>query len=62
MNEEVLARVKPKRQKEIKLQNKPDRSEQNTLLFLPKYKSFVKHWIEVLAMDFGLELLLPVWQ
>jgi len=31
-------------------------------LFLPKYESFVKHWIEVLAMDFGLELLLPVWQ
>jgi len=62
MNEEVLARVRPQRQKEMKLQSKPDLSKPNTLLFLPKYKSFVKHWIEVLAMDFGLELLLPVWQ
>jgi hypothetical protein len=62
MNEEAMARVRPQRQKKIKLQNNSDRTKPNTVLFLPKYESFVKHWIEVLAMDFGLELLLPVWQ
>jgi hypothetical protein len=46
----------------FELQNKPDQTKPNTVLYLPKYEGFVKHWIEVFAVDFGLEFLLPVWQ